>query len=172
VVALYYAHLDPHVGPHLRRASTTLAPHVESFNQKVYRPYIRPTLEAVLPAFVFTPEPPKTFWAMIADFLPSAGNHAAERKGSMDEGYSRAKKDVKTKTASVKSAVSSASASISPSATASVKSAVTAAKVKSASAAGKEKMTRAQMDKARENLKERIEEQGKKGYKQVKSEVN
>jgi hypothetical protein len=109
---------------------------------------------------------------MIADFLPSAGNHAAERKGSMDEGYSRAKKDVKTKTASVKSAVSSASASISPSATASVKSGAASAKVKSASAAGKEKMTRAEMDKARENLKERIEEQGKKGYKQVKSEVN
>jgi hypothetical protein len=28
------------------------------------------------------------------------------------------------------------------------------------------------MDKTREELKTRIEEQGKKGYKQVKSEVN
>jgi hypothetical protein len=99
---------------------------------------------------------------MIADFLPSAGTHAAERKGSMDQGYSRAKADVKTKTASVKSAVSAASsASASPS---------YSAKAKAGSK--KDKMTRAEMDKTRENLKERIEEQGKKGYKQVKSEVN
>jgi hypothetical protein len=33
-------------------------------------------------------------------------------------------------------------------------------------------MTRGEMDKTREELKTRIEEQGKKGYKQVKSEVN
>ena len=120
----------------------------------MYRPYIRPTLEAILPEFLFTPEPPRTFWAMIADFLPSAGSHAAERKGSLDDGYSRAKADVKSKTESVKTRAASATASA------------------SSAAAKKAKMDRAEMDKKRDSLKDRIEEQGKKGYKQVKSEVN
>lgn len=160
MVALYYTHLDPHVGPHIRQVSATAAPHLETFNQKIYRPYLRPALEAVLPQFLFTPEPPRTFWAMIADFLPSAGTHAAERKGSMDDGYSRAK----SKTDSVKSKVQAS--------TASVKSSASASASPSPSPKSQGKMTRAEMDKTRDNLKDRIEEQGKKGYKQVKSEVN
>lgn len=78
----------------------------------------------------------------------------------MDRNYSKVTSDIKTKTASVKS---KASASVSASPSPSV--------VKKGSAK-KDKMTRAEMDKSRDNLKERIEEQGKKGYKQVKSEVN
>ena len=126
VVALYNTHLDPHVGPHIRQLAKTAGPHIERFNQKIYRPYIRPALESILPQFLFTPEPPRTFWAMIADFLPTAGNHAAERKGSMNEGYSKAKastSSVKSKasasTASVKSKASASTASVKSSASAS-----------------------------------------------------
>lgn len=166
VDALYNTHLDPHVGPHIRQISATAAPHIETFNQKVYRPYIRPALEAILPQFLFTPEPPRTFWAMIADFLPSAGNHAAERKGNMDDGYSRAK----SKTSSIKSRAQASTASVksSASASASPSPSPTAAKAKAADS----KMSRAEMEKAREELRAQIEEQGKQGYKQVKSEVN
>jgi hypothetical protein len=121
----------------------------------------------MLPSFVFTPQPPRTFWAMISDFLPSVGQGAAERKGRMDDGYSRVKLDVKTKTASVKSKISASSSSVSKSASVTASPSPTATKKES-----KGKMTRGEMDRTRENLKERIEEQGKKGYKQVKSEVN
>lgn len=172
-MALYNTHLDPHVGPHFRTISKTAAPHIERFNQRIYRPYIRPALESILPQFLFTPEPPRTFWAMIADFLPTAGNHAAERKGSMNEGYSKVKSktaEVKASTASVKSASkSSASASRSPSPSPSPspsKTAAAKAEVK------KGKLDRKGMEQLRDQLKDRIEEQGKKGYKQVKSEVN
>lgn len=175
-MALYNAHLDPHVGPHIRQISKTAAPHVERFNQKVYRPYIRPALEAILPQFLFTPEPPRTFWAMIADFPPTAGNHAAERKGYMDEGYSR----VKSKTAEVKGKVqastasvkSSASASASPSASKSVSKAAAASASASKADVKQHKLNRAEMEQLRDKLKAQIEDQGKKGYKQVKSEVN
>jgi len=164
VVALYNAHLEPHVGPYITRASTILSPHIETINQKVYKPYIRPSLESILPSFIFTPQQPRSFWAMMSDFLPSTPGSQGERKGSMDRNYSKVTSDIKTKTASVKSKASaSVSASLSPSPSPSV--------VKKGSAK-KDKMARAEMDKSRDNLKERIEEQGKKGYKQVKSEVN
>lgn len=115
-----------------------------------------------MPQFLFTPEPPRTFWAMIADFLPTAGNHAAERKGSLDDGYTRVKADVKSKTESVKSRAASSSSSAS----------ATAVPSASAKAKASGKMDRAEMEKKRDSLKDRIDEQGKKGYKQVKSEVN
>lgn len=83
----------------------------------------------------------------------------------MDDSYAKVKKDVKTQTASAKSKVSTASRS----ASASVSSA--SASVASAAKKGK-KMDRAEMDRVRENLKARIEEEGKKGYKKVKNEVN
>jgi len=82
----------------------------------------------------------------------------------MDDNYSRVTKEIKTKTASVKSKASSASSSLSRSASPSPSPSVVKAKG--------EKMTRGEMDKTREELKTRIEEQGKKGYKQVKAEVN
>ena len=86
----------------------------------------------------------------------------------MDDSYSRVTKEVKTKTASVKSKASSASSSLSKSASPSPSPSV----IENGGKAKGEKMTRGEMDKTREELKNRIEEQGKKGYKQVKSEVN
>jgi hypothetical protein len=167
--ALYNTHLDPHFGPHINRATTILRPYIELFNQKVYRPYIRPSLESILPSVIFAPQPPKSFWAIISDFLPTTGGSRVESKGRMDDGY-KVKSDLKTKTAAVKTKVSSLSKSASPSPSPSPSPSV-------ATSAGKgkgkgEKMTRGEMDKTREELKARIEEQGKKGYKQVKSEVN
>jgi hypothetical protein len=105
---------------------------------------------------------------MFSEFLPTTGGSRGETKGRMDNDYSRVTKDVKTKTASVKSKASSASASLSRSASPSPSPSV----VKNGGKAKGEKMTRGEMDKSREELKTRIEEQGKKGYKQVKSEVN
>lgn len=167
-VTAYNTHLDPHLGPHINRASTILRPYIELFNQKVYRPYIRPSLESILPSVIFAPQPPKSFWAMFSEFLPTTGGSRGENKGRMDDTYSRATKDVKTKTAAVKSKVSSASSSLSKSASPSPSPSA----VKNGGRVKGEKMTRGEMDKTREALKERIEEQGKKGYKQVKSEVN
>lgn len=113
---------------------------------------------------------------MIADFLPTAGNHAAERKGSMNEGYEK----VKSKTAEVKGKVQASTASVKSN----VKSTVSASAASSRSASPspspsaskadvrQQKFDRAQMEQLRDNLKAQIEDQGKKGYKQVKSEVN
>jgi hypothetical protein len=167
-VAAYRTHLDPHLGPHINRATTILRPYVEILNQKVYRPYIRPSLESILPSVIFAPQPPKSFWAMFSEFLPTTGGSRGETKGRMDDNYSRVTKEIKTKTASVKSKASSASSSLSRSASPSPSPSV----IKNGGKAKGEKMTRGEMDKTREELKTRIEEQGKKGYKQVKSEVN
>ena len=167
-VAAYKTHLDPHLGPHINRATTILRPYIEILNQKVYRPYIRPSLESILPSVIFAPQPPKSFWAMFSEFLPTTGGSRGETKGRMDDSYSRVTKDVKSKTASVKSKATSASSSLSKSASPSPSPSV----VKNAGKVKGEKMTRGEMDKTREELKTRIEEQGKKGYKQVKSEVN
>jgi uncharacterized protein YcbX len=97
------------------------------------------------------------------------GTSAAERKGSMSDSYAKVKKDAKSETASVKSRVQSASKSMSASASSASASISNAAN--NAGAKGK-KMDRAEMDRIRENLKVRIEEEGKKGYKKVKTEVN
>jgi len=169
-VTLYKTHLDPHLGPHISRATTILRPYIETFNQKVYKPYIRPSLESILPAVIFAPEPPKSFWAIISDFLPTTGGSRAESKGRMDNGYN-VKSDVKAKTAAVKSKVSSSSSSLSKSASPSPSPSPSVVKSNAGKAKG-DKMTRGEMEKTREELKARIEEQGKKGYKQVKSEVN
>ena len=88
----------------------------------------------------------------------------------MDNGYN-VKSDVKAKTAAVKSKVSSSSSSLSKSASPSPSPSPSVVKSNAGKAKG-DKMTRGEMDKTREELKARIEEQGKKGYKQVKSEVN
>ena len=105
---------------------------------------------------------------MFSEFLPTTGGSRGETKGRMDDSYSRVTKDIKSKTASVKSKATSASSSLSKSASPSPSPSV----VKNAGKVKGEKMTRGEMDKTREELKTRIEEQGKKGYKQVKSEVN
>jgi len=90
----------------------------------------------------------------------------------MDNGYN-VKSDVKAKTTAVKSKVSSSSSSLSRSASPSPSPSPSPSVVKSNAGKVKgDKMTRGEMDKTREELKARIEEQGKKGYKQVKSEVN
>lgn len=109
---------------------------------------------------------------MIADFLPTAGNHAAERKGSMNEGYGK----VKSKTAEVKGKVQASTASVKSKASASASPSRSASPSPSPSASKADvrqhKFDRAQMEQLRDNLKAQIEDQGKKGYKQVKSEVN
>ena len=82
---IYYAHLDAYVGRHLSQASKTLSPYVSWIDAKIYRPYVWPVLEAFLPTLPFIPEPPKNFWSMIADKLPSMGSLVAENKASMSD---------------------------------------------------------------------------------------
>lgn len=145
VSRLYYAHLDPYVGPQLSKASVALSPYVSTFNTKVFNPYIRPVIEAYLPISAFTPEPPKTFWSMIADKLPNVGSHVAETKGSMSDFY-----------ADVGRASKPADVPI----------------PHSAPKRHARDMDRAELEAIREAIKLRVEKQGQKGYMTVHDEVN
>lgn len=160
VVRLYYRHLDPHVGPHLAKARVVVTPYISALDKHVYKPYIFPALEAFLPAAILAPEPPKSFWALMADILPSmSGGHVAERRGQMDDFY----KDIKD----AKKAPGGKPASVPIPGKEKVAKAESATKDTKAA----KKMDRSEMDRVREAIKERVEQQGKKGYKQVHDEV-
>lgn len=80
VVQLYYTHLDPHIGSHVTQATKTLAPYTSTFNAKVYQPYLRHVVDAILPATIFAQERPKSFWSLISDIIPSPGTHVSDRQ--------------------------------------------------------------------------------------------
>jgi hypothetical protein len=152
---MYYTHLDPHVGPHVSKLSTAAAPYSSSFTKNIYTPYIRPALEYVIPGAAFlAPIPPKSFWAMMFDFLPSPGtSHVAEHKGQnqMNNFY-----------ADLHSAEKPASIPV-----------PNAKKAPAKKGEDKEgKMDRAEMERVREAIRVRVKEQGQKGYNKVHAEVN
>ena len=152
----YYAYIHPHVGPYLNKADALLSPYVQTFQTRVYRPYIFPVLERFLPRAILAPEPPKSFWALMAEILPSlGGGHVAEHKGQMDDFYENIDKSKKPAKVPVPGAEK-------------------VAKAESAHDDDKaaKKMDRAEMDRVREAIKERVEKQGQRGYEQVRSEVN
>ncbi len=141
---MYNIHLDPYVGPQISKASVALSPYASTFTAKVYNPYLRPAMEAFLPAIVFAPEPPQNFWSMIADKLPIAGSNFAQNKGSLGDFYSdvhNAKRPADVPVPSAEKRVNSRG------------------------------MDRAEMDRVREAIKERVEKQGQKGYEKVHDEV-
>ena len=153
----YNAHLDPVLGPHLRRAQSAIEPYTTAFYVRVYLPYIRPTLEKILPAVVLKPDPPRSFWALISEILPSMeGGHVAERRGQMDDAYAKVAKEKTRATQSIASMASKASKAAS-SATGSAKDAAT--------------FDRAEMDRTREALRKRIDDQGQKAYAQLQDKV-
>jgi len=177
IFRLYFIHLDPLIGPHVAKATAIASPYTSVFVTKVYNPYIRPAVEAVLPMTVFAPEKPKTFWSLIADKLPSGPGSIAGNKGSISDTYKQgsgkmgktasslsrtASKSVATASKSVSSAASRVSASVSSGA----QGAKTAVK---SNVGG---MTRSEVNEAIASLSQAIEQQGKAGYKKVQSEVN
>ena len=161
----YNAHLDPILGPHLRNANAFLEPYISTLYTKIYLPYIYPVLEKILPATLLAEAPPKSFWTMIAEILPSLeGGHVAERRGKMDDAYDKVAKEKARATEGVASAISKISK-----ATESIKSAVTASP--SASASTEKKFDRAEMERVRESLAKRVEERGQAGMKGLKAKV-
>lgn len=104
-MATYNVHLDPHLHPYTSKVSATIAPYSRLFVQRLYNPYLRQYVHYFLPAALLKPEPPKSFWTIISDILPSPGSHAAQRKGSMSE-------DIRKGTASARASASATSASV------------------------------------------------------------
>lgn len=128
-------------------------PYVQLFQEKVYHPYIYPLLESILPEAVLAPEPPKSFWALIADFLP--GSHVAERKVDMREYKEKIKEARKPAKVPVPGS----------------EKIVKAESAKDGSKVAKQ-FDREEMKRVRDAIKDRVEQQGKKGYQTVRKEVN
>jgi hypothetical protein len=158
------------VGPYVGKAVTAVAPYTSAFRQKVYQPYILPALEAFLPQAVFAPEPPKTFWSLIADFLPSMGSHPAETKGKMDDYY--IKVDTAPKPSKVPIPDTSNLAQKQSEPPLPPPSDAKSEKAARATASSKVvKMEKEEMERVRDAIKERVEKQGEKGYQAVKEQV-
>ncbi|WVQ95245.1 hypothetical protein IAU59_002340 [Kwoniella sp. CBS 9459] len=158
IFSLYITHLEPHVGPYVNMAASFIAPYTALFHKHVHAPYIQPTVDHFFPP---TAEP-KSFISMLADFLPSGSSHAAERKGQMDDYYqdiehSRKPADVKIpqadKVAEKKTPI------------------VQASKEEKKERKETKKIEKAEMERVRDAIKSRVEEQGKKGHKAVKEEI-
>ena len=158
---LYYTHLDPYTGPYVAKINQVISPLITSLYQRIYLPYIKPVIVSFIPAELMIPEKPKSFWAMMADILPSpGGGHAAEHRGQMDGYYAKMEKEkAQTRTTASRSTSSQSTAS---------KSVSTA----SGETEGKQKIDRAEIDKAREALKGRIEAQGQAGYDKLHKQVH
>ncbi|WVW85264.1 hypothetical protein I302_107302 [Kwoniella bestiolae CBS 10118] len=155
IVKAYKQHLEPHVGPYVAQTSKVISPYTALFHKHVHQPYIKPTVDQLFPQSIKE----KSFLTMLAEFLPTTGGstHAAERKGEMDDYYNdleHARKPAEVK----------------------VPAADKVAEKKTAPAPSREaketkKMEKAEMERVREAIKSRVDEQGKKGLKKVKDEV-
>ncbi|WOO78389.1 uncharacterized protein LOC62_02G001937 [Vanrija pseudolonga] len=75
----YKQHLAEHLDPYVAKINETLAPVIAIYKDKVYTPYIAPAIAAIFPE---TPEAPKSFWAHIADKLPSLSTSHVDTRGS------------------------------------------------------------------------------------------
>ncbi|OCF41001.1 hypothetical protein I317_05200 [Kwoniella heveanensis CBS 569] len=158
IVKLYLTHLEPHVGPYVNKASLAIAPYTALFHKHVHAPYIKPTVDHFFPPSAES----KSFIAMLADFLPSGSSHAAERKGQMDDYYqdiehARKPADVKVPQADK---VAEKKAPI-----------VEASKGEKKERKETKKLEKAEMERVRDAIKTRVEEQGKKGLKVAKEEI-
>jgi hypothetical protein len=75
----YKQHLAEHLDPYVAKIDEALAPIVAIYKDKIYTPYIAPAIAAIFPE---TPEAPKSFWAHIADKLPSLTTSHVDTRGS------------------------------------------------------------------------------------------
>ncbi|ORY32135.1 hypothetical protein BCR39DRAFT_587128 [Naematelia encephala] len=148
IIHLYNAHLEPHVGPYVAKAQTALGPYSATFHKQIYKPYLAPVVEAILPSTIFS-QKPKTFWSMIADILPSA--NVMENKGKLAASYGKGTESIKKTASAATRSASSASAS--------------------ASTKAAQQFDKAEMERVREDLKRKIDKQGKEGLETVKSEL-
>ncbi|OCF57780.1 hypothetical protein L486_05245 [Kwoniella mangroviensis CBS 10435] len=152
IVKIYNQHLEPHVGPYVIQTSNFVAPYTALFHKHVHQPYIKPTVDQLFPPSIKD----KSFLTMLAEFLPTTGGstHAAERKGEMDDYYNdleHSRKPAEVKVPSADKVAEKKSADVKPQ------------EVK--------KVERAEMDRVRDAIKSRVDEQGKKSLKKIKEEV-
>ncbi|KIR77760.1 hypothetical protein I306_05496 [Cryptococcus gattii EJB2] len=153
VCAQYRVYLQPHVGPYVDKASAFLAPYYALYHKHIHTPYVQPAYQALFPQ---APEKPKSFLGMLADWLPVTGLTAAESRGGMDGYFGDAEKSkregIREKPKVVKTD--------------------TKAEPKKVKKEVKEKpFDRKELDRTVKGLKNKINEEGKKGEAQVKKEI-
>ncbi|KAK4689631.1 hypothetical protein P7C73_g490, partial [Tremellales sp. Uapishka_1] len=167
---IYHTFVHPHVGPHLEKASTTLSPYASTLHAKVYQPYLLPALKTFLPSALFlSHDPPKTFWSLIADKLPSLGSNTVEKKSSMENFYEAvesSEKPAKVKVPDTKNLGKKTSEPPLPPPNESKEE----KKERVAEKKQVDKLDREEMERVREAIKARVNEQGKKGYEKVQTE--
>ncbi|KIR33531.1 hypothetical protein I352_04300 [Cryptococcus deuterogattii MMRL2647] len=144
VCAQYRVYLQPHVGPYVDKASAFLAPYYALYHKHIHTPY--------------------SFLGMLADWLPVTGLTAAGSRGGMDGYFGDAEKS-KREGIREKPKVVRTETKAEPK-----------VKVKSESKKVKEEVKekrfdRKELDRAVKDLKNKINEEGKKGEAQVKKEI-
>ncbi|WVQ79772.1 hypothetical protein IAT38_001872 [Cryptococcus sp. DSM 104549] len=165
----YHNHLEPHVGPHVKKATAALAPYTALYAKHIHKPYVQPAYNSVFPP---TPEKQsRSFLSILSDFLPTSGSpHAAETKGQMDDYFSDLEHSRHPADVEVPGADKIAQKPVTPPAPA-----ADASKQEKKAAAKAEDdfkgMERSEMDRVREALKARVDKQGKQGLAQVKQEI-
>ncbi|WVR09310.1 hypothetical protein IAU60_006375 [Kwoniella sp. DSM 27419] len=158
ITQLYLAHLEPHVGPYVNKAAALIAPYTAMYHKHVYQPYIQPTVHYYFPPS----QQPRSFLTMLSDFLPSgsSSSHAAERKGQMDDYYhdiNRAQRPADVKVPQANKVAE--------------KKAASPAKEATKERQEKRKIERSEMERVRDAIKTRVDEQGKAGLKAARSEI-
>ncbi|ORX38222.1 hypothetical protein BD324DRAFT_649601 [Kockovaella imperatae] len=161
IVKQYNTHLDPVLGPHIKRMQVILDPYISAFDKQVFIPYIKPLVEKIIPAPLLAEAPPRSFWTLISEILPSPeGGRAAQRRGSMDSAYDKAAQQKQKAAEGVASAMSKINK-----ATQSIKSAASSATPSA------KVFDRAEMDRVRDALKKRVDERGAQGLKDTRQKL-
>ncbi|WVN86126.1 uncharacterized protein L203_101287 [Cryptococcus depauperatus CBS 7841] len=154
ICAQYRNHLEPHIGSYVKKASIMLAPYYSIYHHHVHAPYVRPFYNSVFPP----EEKSKTFLGMLADWLPSNGQTAAESRGGMDDFFQDAEKHRQRKQADKPAEKRTKATDYKE-------------RTKKTSEETKSIFNRKEMDKAIKDLSVRIDEQGRAGEKQVNEEL-
>ncbi|KAK8854512.1 hypothetical protein IAR55_003251 [Kwoniella newhampshirensis] len=166
VYELYNSHLDPHVGSYVKKASVAAAPYTALYAKHIYVPYVKPAVEYFFP----TPITPKSFLSIFADFLPTSATHAAEKRGSMDDYYADLSESRKPADVHVPGTKKLAKKQAEPPLPPLKES--KQEKKERVQEEKKAKLTeREEIDRVRDAVRARVEEQGKKGQENVKKEI-
>lgn len=167
IASQYKTHLDPHLHPYTSKVSAATSPYIALLNQKIYTPYLREYVHYFLPAAILAPEPPKSFWGMISDFLPSPGSNAAERKGSMTEKIRQAATGAKASSGDKAQVAREQASRISAAAKSKVSSASVVAAKSASSAASVASRSASSVSNAAKSQSSSVTSAGKKVVEQV-----
>nr|XP_031863847.1 uncharacterized protein CI109_000490 [Kwoniella shandongensis]KAA5530919.1 hypothetical protein CI109_000490 [Kwoniella shandongensis] len=166
VYQLYSTHLDPHVGPYVKKATVAAAPYTALYAKHLYVPYVKPAVDYFFPS----PITPKSFLSIFADFLPTGATHAAEKRGSMDDYYNDLSKSGRPADVHVpgteKLAKKQPEPPLPPPNESKQEKKERLSEEKKVKGTEKE-----EIDRVREAIRSRVDEQGKKGQQTAKTEI-